>query len=147
LEPVDRSSSNKDGDMSSQNNDGQVFLAFAMVVVLVLGFCILKFSEALGLDFMTGGKVLGGLVMATVLLGVCWWQAGFGFGLRGTWPICAGVAWMALWPALNVWGVVIPAMRGYEPELAWWAMWYTKVLGLAAVVGLGYLVNRIIDDY
>lgn len=91
--------------MSDSRDDGVLALVVIGAVVGAIAWVVWSFSEALGLDMATGGRVFGLLVMAAGFLAIAWWTSGFGLlGFRGSWPIGLGLVWMAFWPALTVWG-------------------------------------------
>lgn len=133
--------------MSDSRDDGVLALVVIGAVVGAIAWVVWSFSEALGLDMATGGRVFGLLVMAAGFLAIAWWTSGFGLlGFRGSWPIALGLVWMAFWPALTVWGALTPAFMGVEPEVAWWAAWYTKGVVLVLLVGGGWWLNSYLED-
>jgi len=136
--------------MSNDRAEGQFMLAVIGGAVLLIVAMVWKFSEALGLDMATGGRVISGLVAAAGVLAIAWWNNGFGlFNVKAIWPVSLGLIWMAFWPAMNVWGAVGPAWAsnaGIDIELVWWAAWYTKGAVLVLIVGGGWWLNSILGE-
>ncbi|MDG5823618.1 hypothetical protein MRX58_08695 [Xylella fastidiosa subsp. pauca] len=64
--------------------------------------------------------------------------------IRKIWPILLALAWACFWPALNYWSSQTLFGRFDTP---WWATWYTKGGVLFAIIGLGYLINKIFEDF
>lgn len=133
--------------MSNSREEGALALVVIGGGLLGLAWVVWSFSEALNLDMRTGGQVLGALILAAGFMVAAWWTSGFGLlGFRGSWPIGLGLVWMAFWPALTVWGALTPAFMGIEPEVAWWAAWYTKAGVLVVLVAGGYWLSSALDD-
>lgn len=133
--------------MSDSREEGALALVVIGGGLLGLAWVVWSFSEALNLDMRTGGRVLGALILAAGFMVAAWWTSGFGLlGFRGSWPIGLGLVWMAFWPALTVWGALTPAFMGIEPEVAWWAAWYTKAGVLVVLVAGGYWLSSALDD-
>ncbi|MNN79925.1 hypothetical protein D3C81_1966100 [compost metagenome] len=101
-----------------------------------------KFSEALGLDFAAGGKLLMSILFAIVLLGLGWWQQTLYTGIltvKGISPAAIAIVWLGLWPALQQWGSVGPMFHGMtEQEVEWWANGFTRWGVLLAILLGGY---------
>lgn len=133
--------------VGDSREEGALALVIIAAAVGAVAWVVWSFSEALGLDMATWGRVFAGLVLAAGFMAAAWWTSGFGIlGFRGSWPIGLGFVWMAFWPALNVWGALTPAFMGIDPELAWWAAWYSKGLALMVLVGGGWWLNSLLDD-
>lgn len=108
----------------------------------LVGMMVWTFSEALGLDFAAGGKLLMSILFAIVLLGLGWWQENQYSGIltiKGVSPAAIAIVWIGLWPALQQWGSVGPMFRGMtELPVEWWAGGWVRWLVLLAILGGGY---------
>lgn len=128
----------------NQRRDDAAPLVMAVIAIgaFVVGMMVWKFSEALGLDFAAGGKLLMGILFAIVLLGLGWWQESQYDGIltiKGMAPAALAVAWLGLWPALQQWGSIGPMFHGMDArEVEWWANGLTRWGGLLAILLGGY---------
>ncbi|AIC13901.1 hypothetical protein [Xylella fastidiosa] len=127
----------------NSNNSG------AWVILLLIGALILPvwgFSALLGLDMQSGGSFLLGLIIVGALFIVSSFFRGVGeiIHLRKIWPIILALAWACFWPALNYWSS--QTFFGHF-DTPWWATWYTKGGVFFAIIGLGYLINKIFEDF
>ncbi|HHW4675291.1 MAG TPA: hypothetical protein ACQGQW_08935 [Xylella fastidiosa subsp. pauca] len=95
------------------------------------------------MDTQSGRKVLLFfflvIILSIALFFLDGWETIF-----STWPILLALAWACFWPALNYWSSQTLFGRFDTP---WWATWYTKGGVLFAIIGLGYLINKIFEDF
>lgn len=132
---------------SDNSLSGMIIVGLSLFFV----YLVWQFSKILGLDMATGFKVIVGLVMFSILLGISLycsnsysWEL---FSLKNTWPVLLGVLWMSFWPALDHWATkTVPPFFHTDDATVWWAAWYTKWGGLLGLVGLGYLVKNMLDE-
>lgn len=130
-------------------------LVVIAIFAFVVGMAVWKFSDAVGLDFAAGGKLLFGLMFACVLLALGWWQeyvSSHGFlSLRAMIPAALAVVWLGLWPALQQWGSIGPMFAGMTDEtrpVEWWASGWFRWPVLAVILVPGYyIVYRQSDLY
>ncbi|ALR06259.1 hypothetical protein XFHB_04695 [Xylella fastidiosa] len=127
------------------SNDSGIFLLICAIVA-VIGLVIWKFSTFLGLDMATGAPVflsliiVAGLFIVSLIFGGDWEI----IHIRKIWPILLALAWACFWPALNYWSS--QTLFGHF-DTPWWATWYTKGGVFFAIIGLGYLINKIFEDF
>ncbi|WP_341524403.1 hypothetical protein AABC73_29185 (plasmid) [Pseudomonas sp. G.S.17] len=129
--------------MNNRRDDAApLVLGVIAIVAFLVGMMVWKFSEALGLDFAAGGKLLMSIVFAIALLGLGWWQESQNDGIltiKGMAPAALAVAWLGLWPALQQWGSIGPMFHGMDAqEVEWWANGLTRWLVLLAILLGGY---------
>ncbi|HMW86491.1 MULTISPECIES: hypothetical protein [Betaproteobacteria] len=136
--------------MSNRSDDSWV----GVVILVLAGLCaygVWQFSNTFGLDMATGFSVIGRLVVFAVLAGAALYSSNSYswdmFRLGNTWPLLLGVFWVCWWPALDFWAAKeIPSFMNPESASVWWDAWYTKWGGLVGIVGIGYLVKKMLDD-
>ncbi|MGY0341975.1 hypothetical protein [Xylella fastidiosa] len=125
------------------SNDSRVIL----LIVAIIGAIILLvwgFSALLGLDMQSGTSLLLGL-LSVIALSIALFYFFDGWEVIFlTWPILLASAWACFWPALNYWSS--QTLFGHF-DTPWWATWYTKGGVLFAIIGLGYLINKIFEDF
>jgi len=124
------------------NNSDLVMLIIVVVTGLILFICW-KFSQALGIDLATGARLFFGLILTA---GAAIALLKFNH-LNAFWPFLLGVLWIFCWPSLDYWAVESTSLfaSNHLSETPWWAKWYTKVGGLIALVGGGYLYKYFFD--
>jgi|GEM_PF-889044 len=121
------------------------WLLFVAVVALA-AFVAWKFAAYLGLDMAVSGSVLARLAVLAVLVGLSWRLAGDipALGPKAVWPVLLALLWLCWWPVLDFCaGQELSPSSSHEETQPWWAAWYTKWGGLAALVALGYLVKKV----
>ncbi|HDR3109457.1 hypothetical protein VQ065_31680 [Pseudomonas sp. KBN10P06128] len=118
-------------------------------VVLVLGvglfisFLGWKVKTAIGVDFTAGLYFVCGVAVALAVFLFAWWQ---GIAAMAVVPLNLAIVWIGFWPALEQLGVKKPLYVGLTAinmdqnsvELYWWAEWYSELLVLAVILGVGY---------
>lgn len=140
--------------MESGKNDRD----FALLAILVAAFVVVgivwKSSAALGLDLVTELKVLTGLAITAFLARISHMHGGAGaFSFANVWPVLLGLVWMSTWPALDYWAASVDYFTSNSVSFAedgsggglWWDAWYTQMFGLAAVVGGGYALRKVLQ--
>lgn len=132
-------------------NDRDGALALFGIFGLIVCALVWKLSRNLGLDFQTTFKICGSLVLIAVGTGIIAFISGGSIPFRVLLPISLCLMWAAIWPALEVWGMLGPRppaeMWGwdYEPQIAWWAEWYTRWGVMLGILVLGYGVPAYAD--
>ena len=133
---------------NSRSDDSWILLAIGGVVAVV-AYIVWQFSTFLGLDMSSGASVFGRLVALVILAGVSW-KFGDDFEpIRpgNIWPILLALLWSCWWPALDFWASKqFPSFFNSDEVSIWWDAWYTKWSVFAAIIGLGYLVKKMLDD-
>lgn len=133
--------------MDDRNSAGILFFIFGLIVCLP----VWKLSRSIGLDFQTTFKICGSLVLVVALTGIIAYLSRGSVPFRLLLPISLVFMWAAVWPALEVWGMVGPRPPaemsgwGYEPQIAWWAEWYTRWGVVLGILVLGYGIPAYID--
>jgi hypothetical protein len=96
----------------------------------------------------------GRLVVLVVVAWMAWmsWKFGDDFDpvrLGNIWPVLLALLWWCLWPALDFLAVQErPSFFNPDDVSIWWATWYTKWGGVAAILGFGYLGKKLFqNDY
>jgi len=137
--------------MNNDNTDNSWILLTIAAIVAAVAVTIWKFSTFFGFDMSTGGAVFGRLV---VLVVVAWmsWKFGDDFDpvrLGNLWPVLLALLWWCLWPALDFLAAQErPSFFNPDDVSIWWATWYTKWGGVAAILGFGYLGKKLFqNDY
>lgn len=134
---------------NNSSNDSAILLAIATVGGFA--FIVWQFSTFVGLDMSSGGAVFLRLVVLVAMV-VASWKFGDDFDpirLGNIWPVLLAGLWCCWWPALDFWASQQrPAFFSTDVATIWWAAWYTKWLGAAAIIGLGYLGRQTLqNDY
>ncbi|RWA37726.1 hypothetical protein XfCFBP8078_05675 [Xylella fastidiosa subsp. multiplex] len=130
----------------NSNDSGAVVIGVIVLISLAIWGAIWGFSTLLGLDTDIGAPVflrlliVIGLFFVSLIFGRDWEIIHF----RKIWPILLALAWTCFWPALNYWSS--QTLFGHF-DTPWWATWYTKGGVLFAIIGLGYLINKIFEDF
>ena len=129
--------------MSNRQNDAAPLALIVIgILVLVVGMGVWTLSEAIGLSFAAGGKLLLGLLFAFVVLCAGFWQENDPSGIvtvKGVLPAALAIAWVGLWPALEQWAAIGPMFYGMtEQPIEWWAGGLVRWLVLLAILGGGY---------
>lgn len=112
---------------------------------------IWKLSRDLGLDFDVTFKICGTLLLIAIPTVWLAFSPVMGVPFAFVWPISLCLMWVAIWPALKVWGLEgppVPAeLLGWDrdQELAWWAEWYTRWGVAFGILLLGYGVPIYVD--
>lgn len=128
----------------SNRRDDAAPLVFGVIAIgaFLVGVAVWTFSEALGLDFAAGGKLLMSILFAVLLLGLGWWQESQHDGIltiKGVAPAAIAVVWLGLWPAFQQWGAIGPMFHGMTvQEVEWWANGFTRWGVLLAILLGGY---------
>lgn len=135
--------------MNNDNNDSSWIILVFGAIVAAVAIIVWKFSTSFGLDISTGGTVFGRLVALVVVAWVSW-KFGDDFDpVRpgNIWPILLALLWSCWWPALDFWeGQQRPIFLSPDEVSIWWATWYTKWGGFAAILGFGYLGKKLFQD-
>jgi hypothetical protein len=125
----------------------------AVGVLAVAALCALgiwRFSQAFGLDMSTGFSVVVRLLAVAVAAGLALYASSSYsfdmFRLGNTWPILLAMLWVAWWPALDYWAAQEVPTFLRDTTSVWWDAWYTKAGGIICIVGLGYLIKKMLDD-
>jgi hypothetical protein len=132
---------------SRNNNDDSWIILVIGGVVAIAAYVIWQFSTFFNLDISSGASVFGRLIGWVVLAGASW---KFGDDIEqirpgAIWPILLASFWACWWPALAHWASQVFPFSS-EVEAIWWNAWYFKWGVFVAILGLGYLIKKIIDD-
>ncbi|MDT3243890.1 hypothetical protein QNL30_25255 [Pseudomonas amygdali pv. morsprunorum] len=137
-----------------RDNSAEFLLVCLWIAIPAIAVCllVLKFSNAVGLDFQAGCQLLLGLIAgAAILCAAWWWQEnndGFIFTVKNVLPASLAVIWLGFWSALQQWGSVGRAFHGHVQDVAWWANGFTRWGVLLIIVSAGYsYVCRTRDGY
>lgn len=133
---------------NSRGDDRWTILVIGGVVAIV-AYIIWRFSTFFGLDMNSGTAVFGRLVTLVVLVGASW-KFGDDFeliSLENTWPVLLALLWSCWWPALEFWASN-PSLpfKSEEVPTIWWNAWYTEWAVFVAIIALGYLVIKMLND-
>jgi hypothetical protein len=132
---------------NSRSDDSWIILVIGSVVAIA-AYIVWQFSTFFGLDMSSGGAVFLRLVLLVVLAGLCW-KFGDDFELMGMiWPILLALLWSCWWPALDFWASkeISMVFRHEDAPIIWWDAWYTKWGIFGSIIGLGYLIKKMMDD-
>ena len=136
--------------MSSRtNDDGVLILLIILAPAAVVAYCVWKFSQFFGLDFATGGAVCVRLFLLAVATAACWKASESMDELRlgNIWPVLLALLWVCWWPALNYYAAKDSVILfEYEDGGVWWSAWYTKWGVGLGIAGLGYSVEKWLED-
>ncbi|MQQ99074.1 hypothetical protein [Glaciimonas soli] len=127
-------------------NNSFVKVVIACVAAFMF-FSVWQFSSWFGIDMPTGGEIIIGWIVTTVLAGAI-----LRFGnkykqirFKKTWPIILALFWLFFWPALNFWsskagpGSVMSHDSSLELtslNTQWFSTWYTKLGGLVIIAAI-----------
>ncbi len=135
--------------MEDRNGAAILLFIFGLIVCLL----VWKLSRSIGLDFQTTFKICGSLVLIVGVTGIISFFSRGNIPFRLLLPISLVAMWVAIWPALEVWGMVGPRPLaemsgwGYEPQIAWWAEWYTRWGVALGILVAGYGVPAYVDRH
>lgn len=137
--------------MSNRNDNDLALLVIILGGVIVLAF-VRWFSSTLGLDMSTGASVMWRLAIPIALGAAALkffdeYDNTFRFG--NIWPVLLGLVWIAFWPALNYWAAHGESSFSLTDEAVtvWYNAWYTEFGVLAAIIGSGYFIKKLTNDY
>ncbi|QGZ65142.1 hypothetical protein [Paraburkholderia acidisoli] len=139
--------------MESGKNDRDFALLAVVVATFVVFGIVWKSSSTFGLDLVTGLKVLTGLAITAFLARISRMQGGAGaFAFGKVWPVLLGLVWISTWPAFDYWAAGVDYFSSNSVSFAedgtggglWWDAWYTQMFGLAALVGGGYTLRKLL---
>lgn len=118
--------------MSGNNsNEGALILILGIAAFLIFSAA----AKSVGLDLPTFFKVVIALLVILASAGFAWYHG----CLNVVWPALLGLTWLAIGPALDYYAYKdLPHFLDPELHRAWWAQWYTKLLGFLLLCGGGY---------
>ena len=134
--------------MEESRNRGGEILAFGVGLCLLTYVITKAFSDSIGVDSTTGGRLLFSIALCVGLIGLGGWGqlTDSWFGVRGMLPLALSTLWGGLWPAMTYWGMkplYLPGMPIENAEVEWWANSWMHWGGLAVIFFGGYyLVYR-----
>lgn len=131
--------------MNSRANDDFVPAIF-MIVVILCGIGVWKFSQATGLPWDSSLKVIIGMTITTAFAGTYAYFTRYGYNSFSIWPLFVLGIYISWFPAFDYWGINTDTYYdifkddGFHEvtELAWYARWYTKVLVSLLILWCGY---------
>lgn len=131
--------------MEDTRNRGGEMVAYAAGFALVLYVVTQAFSDMIGVDWTTGGRLLFSIVLGLSLIGLGVWGelTDSWFGVRGMLPIALTTLWGGLWPAMAYWGMkplYLPGMPIDNADVEWWASSTMHWGGMAIIFFGGYFL-------
>ncbi|HCG7911673.1 TPA: hypothetical protein NJ874_004607 [Vibrio parahaemolyticus] len=135
--------------MSSKANDDSISV-IAFIVVAVGVAAVWKFSQVFGLPWEISAKVIGYTVLSIVVMGVWTYFSRMSFNPVPVWPLFLAALYSSWFPAFDHWGVSTTAYMTLSyiedtrthTEVAWYALWYVKLLINCTLVFGGYTLDR-----
>ncbi|WP_248915976.1 hypothetical protein [Pseudomonas moorei] len=126
----------------SRNRGGEV-LALGAGLCLVTYVLTKAFSDMVGVDWPTGGRLLFSIILFVGLMATGIWGqlTDSFFGVRAVSPIALSTLWGGLWPAMTYWGMKPFYFKGMpieNAEVEWWASSYMHWGGMAVIFFGGY---------
>ncbi|WP_136484693.1 hypothetical protein [Vibrio sp. H11] len=139
--------------MSNRAND-DYFQLIALLAVVIGGIAVWKFSQVFGLPWQISIKVLGWMLLASLIAGVWTYFSRMSFEPKVIWPLYVAALYLSWFPAFDYWGVTttnyttlsyLDSTKEYT-EVAWYALWYVKLLITISLVAGGYILDNKVKE-